>query len=713
MKRFFERHRWIGSALATGPWLLATLLGPIGCGGDDDSGSGGSAAQTGSASGGSGGSTGGTGSATGGAGGGGNSGEAGTTGEGGSGAAGSGGGGGGTGGAGGSGGTGGAGGSGGTGGSGATGGGGGTGGAGGSGGTGGGGAGGAGGGDGGAGGTSGGDGDAGGTGGGDGGAGGTGGGDGGAGGTGGGGPIVELPNIVTIVADDLGFSDLGAFGGEITTPNLDTLAAEGRILTGHRSGSLCAPTRAMLVSGTDSHAVGLGRMGGGTGRQAGQPGYEGYLTDNALSVAEILRDAGYHTYIAGKWHLGDTEDQSPPARGFEKSYVLLPGVATFFNEFADPPTTAQARLYREDGVYTQPPRDFYATEFYTDKLIQYIESNRADGKPFFAFATYTTPHWPLQAPPEYIDRYRGRYDAGYDAIRERRLERLKSRGVIPQSFTPNPRLPSGGSNPKTWEELTPEERIYEARRMEIYAAMVENLDANIGRLIQYLKRVGEYENTFIFFQSDNGAEGGNREGFAATDPSRSGAVVNSLENLGRPGSYIGVGPRWAEVSATPFRLWKSYTTEGGIAVPAIARLPGQHQSRPQFDGTTHVIDFLPTVLELAGVPNPGTTYKGREVEPISGRSILPVLEDRATGLRAPGETLIWEHGNHRYVIRDNWKLLWLSAPYGPTPRAWSLFDLATDRGEINDVSAAHPDVAAELAAAWSQYAAARGVILTE
>ncbi|WP_433931610.1 arylsulfatase [Sorangium cellulosum] len=671
MKRFFERHRWIGSALASGPWLLATLLGPIGCGSDDDAGSGGGASQAGSSTVGSGGATGGTGSATGGAGGAG-----GGAGEGGAGAAGSGG-------AGGAGGTAGEGGAGAAG-SGGAGGAGGTAGSGGAGAAGSGGAGGA-----------------------------VGSGGAGGGGAGGGGAGAELPNIVTIVADDLGFSDLGAFGGEISTPNLDTLAAEGRILTGHRSGSLCAPTRAMLVSGTDSHAVGLGRMGGGTGPQAGQPGYEGHLTDNALSVAELLKDAGYHTYIAGKWHLGDAEDQSPPARGFEKSYVLLGGVAAFFNEYADPPTAAQTQLYREDGVYTQPPRDFYATEFYTDKLIQYIESNRADGKPFFAFATYTTPHWPLQAPPAYIDRYRGRYDAGYDAIREQRLARLKSRGIIPESFTPNPRLPSDGSNPKTWEQLTPEERIYEARRMEIYAAMVENLDANIGRLIQYLKRVGEYENTFIFFQSDNGAEGGNREGFVANDPSRSGPVVNTLENLGRPGSYIGVGPRWAEVSATPFRLWKSYTTEGGVAVPAIARLPGQHHARPQFDGTTHVVDFLPTVLELAGVPTPGSTYKGRAVEPISGRSILPVLEDRAAGVRAPGETLIWEHGNHRYVIRDNWKLLWLGAPYGPTPRAWTLYDLATDRGEINDVSAAHPDVAAELAAAWAQYATDRRVILTE
>ncbi|WP_437999336.1 arylsulfatase [Sorangium sp. So ce185] len=711
MKRFFGRHGWIGSALASGPWLLATLVGPIGCGSDDDAGNGGSASQASSSSSGSGG----TGSATGGAGGGTGGAGGGTGGAGGAGGAGggAGGAGGGTGGAGG--GTGGAGGGGTGGGTGGAGGG--TGGAGG--GTGGAGGGGTGGGTGGAGGGTGGaggggsSGEAGAAGEGGGAAAGSGGAGGGTGGAGGGGTGAELPNIVTIVADDLGFSDLGAFGGEISTPNLDTLAAEGRILTGHRSGSLCAPTRAMLVSGTDSHSVGLGRMGGGTGPQAGQPGYEGYLTDNALSVAEILKDAGYHTYIAGKWHLGDDEDQSPPARGFERSYVLLGGVAAFFNEYADPPTTAQARLYREDGVYAQPPRGFYATELYTDKLIQYIESNRADGKPFFAFATYTAPHWPLQAPPEYIDRYRGRYDAGYDAIREQRLARLKSRGIIPESFTPNPRLPSDGTNPKTWEQLTPEERIYEARRMEIYAAMVENLDANIGRLIQYLKRVGEYENTFIFFQSDNGAEGGNREGFAANDPSRSGEVVNTLENLGRPGSYIGVGPRWAEVSATPFRLWKSYTTEGGVAVPAIARLPGQHHAKPQFDGTTHVVDFLPTVLELAGVPNPGSTYKGRDVEPISGHSILPVLDDRATAVRAPGETLIWEHGNHRYVIRDNWKLLWLGAPYGPTPRAWTLYDLATDRGEINDVSAAHPELAAELAAAWTQYATERGVILTE
>jgi arylsulfatase A-like enzyme len=442
---------------------------------------------------------------------------------------------------------------------------------------------------------------------------------------------VRRPNILLIVADDLGFSDLGAFGGEISTPNLDTLAAEGRILTGHRSGSLCSPTRAMITSGTDSHLVGVGRQGGGTGPQVGKPGYEGYLNDRSLSIAELLRDAGYHTYIAGKWHLGDGEDRSPRARGYESSFVLLPGVATFFNELAEPPTEAQAKLYRDNGVHATPPKDFYATNFYTDKLISYIEANRADGKPFFAFAAYTAPHWPLQAPPEYIDRYRGRYDAGYEVIRAQRIARQKALGIIPQAFEASPLLPTTDGNPKSWAALTEDQRKDQARRMEIYAAMVENLDANVGRLIRHLKSKGEYDNTFIFFQSDNGAEGGDRDTFV--DVSHTGPVDNSLANLGRKGSYVGYGPRWAEVGATPFRLWKSYSTEGGIAVPAIARLPRQHEGRVSFGGVTHITDLAPTFLELAGVTAPGSVYKGK---PRPGRcTTWPPIGPKAKISRPP------------------------------------------------------------------------------
>lgn len=510
------------------------------------------------------------------------------------------------------------------------------------------------------------------------------------------------PNILLIVADDLGYSDIGAFGGEISTPNLDTLAAEGRILTDHHSGFTCAPTRSMLISGTDHHLVGLGRMGEGTGPQLGQPGYEGFLNERALSIAELLRDGGYHTYMAGKWHLGSEATQSPLQRGYQSSYVLLPGVSTHFAELSDPLTEEQATLYRENGEYVTPPSDFYSTNFYTDKLISYIESNRTDGKPFYAFAAYTSPHWPMQAPADFIDRYRGRYDEGYTVIRERRLARQRELGIIAPDLVPNglrpvtPELPS-------WDLLTPEQRALEARRMEIYAAMVENLDYNIGRLLQYLRRTGQYEDTFIFFQSDNGPESGKQERATAD---------NTLANLGKAGSYIGVGPRWAEVSATPFRLWKSTSAEGGHSVPAIARLPRQHAATPRFSGLTHLTDLAPTFLDLAGVANPGSEYNGRSVYPITGSSLLPTLEGRAAGVRGESSVLADEQNNHRYVIRGRWKLLWLNAPYALTPTAgWELFDLATDRGETHDVAAEHPDVVEALAQEWERYATDKGVIL--
>jgi arylsulfatase A-like enzyme len=507
------------------------------------------------------------------------------------------------------------------------------------------------------------------------------------------------PNILLIVADDLGYSDLGAFGGEISTPNLNTLASEGRLLTDHHSGATCAPTRSMLISGTDHHLVGLGTMGVGSGEQRGQPGYEGFLNDKALSIPELLRDAGYHTYIAGKWHLGSADDQTPKDRGYESSYVLLGGVSTHFAELSNPPTLAQQRNYRENGAYVTPPADFYSTNFYTDRLISYIDAHRGDGRPFYAFAAYTSPHWPMQAPDDFRDRYRGRYDEGYTVIRERRLARQKQLGIIPQSFVANPLLPASTALP-TWSDLTPTQRAYEARRMELYAAMVENLDANIGRLIQYLKRTGQYENTFIFFQSDNGPEGSNVDSATAN---------NTLENLGKPGSYIGYRARWAEVSATPFRLWKQYATEGGVSVPAIARLPGDHRSRATFAGLTHVTDVAPTFLELAGIANPGTQYRGRTVHPISGTSLLPALEERSASVRGPTDTLADELFGHRYVIRDNWKLLWLGPPYGPSD--WTLYDRSSDRAEINDLSAAQPAVKSALLDAWQSYAQKNGVIL--
>lgn len=513
----------------------------------------------------------------------------------------------------------------------------------------------------------------------------------------------KRPNILLLVADDLGYSDIGAFGGEIHTPNLNALALEGRLLTSHHTAPTCSPTRAMLYSGTDHHLVGLGSMAERTSpEQQGKPGYEGFLNQHALSFSDLLHDSGYHTYIAGKWHMGLTEETSPKAWGFESSFILGNGAASHFAPDAARLTAAdQGVVYRENGIETTVPPDFFSSEFYTNKLIQYLEQNRGDGKPFLALATYTAPHWPLQVPEAFIDRYKGKYDVGYEEIRKRRIARQKSLGIIPWDFKPHQPFPSTPENP-AWEDLTPEQKKFEARRMEIYAALVEHLDFNIGKLITYLKRTHQYDDTFIFFQSDNGAEGGS--GFATTDTND-----NSYENLGRRYSNVAYGLRWGEVSAAPFRPWKAYTAEGGVRVPAIARLPKQQLARAPFAGFTHVSDLSPTFLELARAANPGTSYKGRDVYPITGKSILPRLENRAWGVHAWGEVFADELFGRRYVRRDNWKLLYIEPPYGSG--AWALYDLAKDPAESRDVSAEQPAILAELRTQWDLYAARVGVVV--
>jgi arylsulfatase len=301
-------------------------------------------------------------------------------------------------------------------------------------------------------------------------------------------------------------------------------------------------------------------------------------------------------------------------------------------------------------------------------------------------------------PDDYLDRYAGRYDQGYDVIRARRLARQKRLGLIPRDLEPNPRLPATPERP-SWEQLTPEQRQYEARRQELFAALVENLDFHVGRLIKHLKAIGEYENTFIFFQSDNGPEGANVDDEEAD---------NSLENLGKAGSYVGYGLRWAEVSATPLRLWKQFATEGGASVPAIARVPRGWSARSKLAALTHVTDVVPTLLDVAGIDDPGSEYGGRSVHPISGVSLLNTIVGWTSRARGRNEVLADEQYGHRYAIRDHWKALRLGPPFGPSE--WALYDLRNDRGEVHDLSTQYPELRAELIAAWEQYAADNGVI---
>ncbi|GHS81622.1 arylsulfatase [Pseudomonas sp. PAGU 2196] len=516
----------------------------------------------------------------------------------------------------------------------------------------------------------------------------------------------ERPNILLIVADDLGYSDLGAFGGEIATPSLDHLAASGLQLTSMYAAPTCSPTRSMLMSGTDNHLAGLGTMAEGMQPfQRGKPGYEGYLNQQAHSIAGLLRDGGYRTAMVGKWHLGLAPEQGPDRRGFEQSFTLLEGGGVHFKPAPGSTAKIEQLSYRENGKPVELPDDFYSTDFYTDKLLAYLKAGQGSGKPFFAYAAYTSPHWPLQAPQAYLDKYRGRYDGGYDAVRQARIERMKEKGLLPADFQSAAPLPVTPQLPG-WDQLDPQRKRIEARKMEIYAAMVDNLDHNVGRLLEYLQTSGQMDNTLIVFMSDNGPAGERHEQYYPAAPN----TDNRLENLGRRGSQIDYGLRWAEVSAAPLRLFKGSTAEGGISVPAIVQLPASLRRQGLERGVARVDDLAPTFLALAGLPDPGDQYQGQPKHPITGRSMLPMLEGKGRA----GPVMAGELFGSRYYREGNLKLLGLvpwSMPGQPQPALrWQLFDLSHDRGEQHDLSASQPETTQRLQQAWQDYARRVGVV---
>jgi arylsulfatase len=514
------------------------------------------------------------------------------------------------------------------------------------------------------------------------------------------------PNILIIVVDDLGYTDLGVYGGEIGTPNLDVLARSGVLFTRFYSAPTCSPTRAMLLTGTDHHLAGLGTMAGDhTPNQRDQPGYEGYLNFRVVTVAELLRDAGYHTYMTGKWHLGLEEKTGPANRGFERSFALLPGGGGHFDDL-DLRAGHAGAVYREDSVLTALPDDFYSTRFYAERMIEYIDGGRADGRPFFAYLAFTAPHWPLQAPDSSIARYAGAYDGGYDELLTERLERLQSLGLLSAEVQPPARLPGEPA----WEELTEEERRVEARKMEIFAAMVHDLDLYVGRVLDYLKRIGEYEKTFIFFMSDNGAEGHDLEAYwPELGPAIRECCDNSLQNMGRADSYIYYGPNWARAGVGPSRLFKGFTTEGGILVPAFVSFPAGLAGGRRYGAVASVMDLMPTVLDLAGVSHPGSSFRGREVEPMRGGSMLPMLIGEADRVHEPDNVMGWELFGRRAIRQGDWKLVWTTHPFGPDD--WGLFNLAEDPAESRDLSSRHADRRRELIGLWDRYVEEVGVML--
>jgi arylsulfatase A-like enzyme len=527
-------------------------------------------------------------------------------------------------------------------------------------------------------------------------------------------PPQGKPNILLLVADDLGYSDIGCFGGEINTPNIDALAARGLRATSFYVAPSCSPSRSMLLTGTDNHIAGIGNMAEWTGpTQRGQPGYEGYLNTRVVTVATLLREAGYHTYMAGKWHLGEKPDQWPAARGFERDLSLLQGAGSHWSDMLGLLPSEPKVTYTHNGKQVQElPADYYSSKDLTDFIIQSIDEHGRDGQPFFAYLAYQAPHGPLAVPDEGRDKYQGRYDKGYDAVREERLARQKALGIVGKDTVTFPRLP----NIPAWSTLTDDQRRLAARKMELYAAMVESMDDQIGRLFNHLKQAGKYDNTLIVFISDNGAAGEDlaelvtklapeaRDWFDRT-------FDNRPENWGRPGSAVEYGPPWAQVSSVPFRLFKGVVAEGGIRSPIIVSGPGVGHKGEISHSVLHVMDLLPTFLESAGVEHP-TSRDGSRVAPPQGKSMWPLLAGREQATRTDADWLGWELFGNRAIRQGDWKLLYLSKGAGGTGD-WELFNLREDPAELHDLSAKHPDKRKALLELWDEYVKRNGVIVSE
>lgn len=517
--------------------------------------------------------------------------------------------------------------------------------------------------------------------------------------------LAERPNILLIVVDDMAFSDLGAFGGEIHTPNLDKLAFGGARLTNFHAAPTCSPTRAMLMSGTDNHLAGMGNMAEViTDNQRGKPGYEGYLTDRVAPLPELMRDAGYLTYMVGKWHLGDGTNLNPAARGFDESFALIQGGGSHFDNRGLLPNEPSVH-YLENGKTVELPRDFYSTEFYTDKLISYIERHSGDEKPFFAYLAYTAPHWPLQAPDSIIDKYAGSYEKGYEWLRQKRLERLKELGLVDKNVEANGPIP----NVTPWEELSPKERTLEARRMEIYAAMVESVDTHIGRLLNRLESLRLAKNTLIFFMSDNGAMAPRIEAMPQWSNWIEKNFDNTISNFGKRGSYVSYGPGWASATSVPFRKFKGHLTEGGTRVAAFVNYSRLPVKKKVIASYLTVMDVLPTFVDLAGGDIPREHYKGRRVVPVIGKSMLSLWKGRASRVHDELEPIGWELFGQRALVQGSWKIVWIEEPVGVGD--WQLYHLSSDVAESRDLSEQYPQVRERMAKLWHAYAREKGVIL--
>ncbi|MBI1247872.1 sulfatase-like hydrolase/transferase [bacterium] len=511
----------------------------------------------------------------------------------------------------------------------------------------------------------------------------------------------DRPNIVVIMLDDLGYSDLGCYGGEINTPNIDSLASDGIRFTAFYNCARCCPTRAALLTGLYPHQVGLIRNGRS-------------LTKNGVTIAEALKDAGYQTAMAGKWHLSQTSALSDPKkhlawlnhqadfdrpfapvetypvnRGFERHFGPIWGVVDYFDPFS---------LVDGTKIVKEVDEDFYMTDAIADKSVEYIQEMSKKDAPFFLYTAFTAPHWPLHAKPEDIAKYEKRYNEGWYQLREDRYQRMVEKGLIDPKTFPKPNLQGQGPD---WQELSPEQQQHMAQLMAVHAAMVDCVDQGVGRIIAALKATNRFENTLILLLSDNGAspERYLKVGFDRSSETRAGKPIQ-YEGIFEPGSETTwgyLGSYWASAANTPFRYWKAQSFEGGAHTPMIAHWPAGLKTKPgsSTDQPGHVIDVMPTCLELAGVSYPAK-YQGNDITPVEGKSLAPILQ----GETRPGhDQLYFEHENGQAIIADGWKLVKPKQKGGK----WELYHLAEDRTETNNVAAEHPQKVRQLQELWQAW----------
>ncbi|WP_426357495.1 arylsulfatase [Pseudocolwellia sp. HL-MZ19] len=514
----------------------------------------------------------------------------------------------------------------------------------------------------------------------------------------------EKVNILLIVADDLGFGDIGANGSEISTPNIDALAASGSRFTNFYTQASCSPTRSMLLSGVDNHRNGMGTMSEDLlPHHKNLPGYRGYLNNEVVTVASLLQDVGYHTYMTGKWHLGYADNQSAHARGFQHTFSLVDGGGNHFNDQGMNAHKSKS-TYRRDGKVVNRPEG-YSSDLFTKELKMLIDERKNDKNPFFAYLSFTAPHFPLQAPKKTIDKYEGRYDLGWEVIREQRFKKMKAMGIIPSDAV----LETASEELTKWSSLSKEEQKNESKKMAIYAAMIDNLDTNIGVILQYLKDIGEYENTVIMFLSDNGPDPYDRSERNAYQTLVSKFNYDmSYENMGASNSYSFLGPNWSQTSNVNQQGYKFLPTQGGIHNPVIMRFPGMLEEGNIMTEFSSILDITPTLLEIAGTTHPKTYYKGRKIYPLNGRSMLPYISGIAKKVYSDDETISFELFGHTSVFMGKWKAVKMRPPQGNDK--WALYNIKTDLSESHDLSGVYPKILHKLTHAYEKYKIDNGVL---